>query len=81
MTFYWKFVDTLAYNIATICAIIVGVSQFLIKSFNENDGETKVRKFINKTLHFVNQFTSFVYNQVNKDTLPEVKKTQRCASK
>lgn len=81
MTFYWKFVDTLVYNVATICGFIAAVSQFLIRAFNENDGVSKVRKFVNKTLFFVNQFTSFVYNQVNKDTLPEVNKTQRRAKK
>ncbi len=81
MTFYWKFVDTLTYNIATICGIIVGLSQFLIKSFNENDGATKVRKFITQTLFFVNKISSVAYNKLNEDTLPKVKKTQRRTSK
>ena len=81
MTFYWKFVDTLAYNVATICAVIVGVSQFLIRSFNQNDGASKVRKIINQTLNLTNQFTAFVDTQINKDTQVVVKKTQRRASK
>ena len=81
MTFYWKFVDTLAYNVATICAVIVGVFQFLIRSFNENDGASKVRNFVNVVLSLVNRFTAFVDTQVNKDMLPKVKKTQRRASK
>lgn len=78
MTFYWKFVDTLVYNIATISALIVGVSQFLIRAFNENDGATKVRKFINQTLFFVNRSTSTVYELVNANALPiqEVKVTK-----
>jgi L-asparagine transporter-like permease len=80
MTFYWKFFDTLVYNVATICAFIVAVSQFLIRSFNENDGGNKVRKFINQSLFFVNRSTSAVYNFVNKDTLPEVKKPKRRAA-
>jgi hypothetical protein len=80
MTFYWKFFDTLVYNVATICAFIVAVSQFLIRSFNENDGSNKVRKFINQTLLFVNRSTSTVYNFVNEDTLPEVKKPKRRAA-
>lgn len=81
MTFYWKFVDTLVYNVATICGFIVGVYQFLIKSFNENDGASKVRKFITQTLFFVNKLTSVAYNKLNENTLPEVKKTQRRAKK
>lgn len=81
MTFYWKFVDTLVYNIATISAVIVGMIQFLIRSFNENNGEVKVRKFINQVLSLVNRFTAFVDTQVNKDTQVAVKKTQRRASK
>jgi hypothetical protein len=81
MTFYWKFVDTLVYNIATICGIIVELSQFLIKSFNENNGTTKVRKFITQTLFFVNKISSVAYTKLNEDTLPKVKKTQRRTSK
>jgi hypothetical protein len=72
MTFYWKFIDTLVKNIATISAIVVGVFQFLIKSFNENDGTSKVRKFINQTLFVVNRFTAFVYEVVNANVLPPV---------
>ena len=70
MTFYWTFVDTLVKNVATIAAIFVGVSQFLIRAFNENDGANKVRKFINQTLFVVNRFTAFVYNVVNANVLP-----------
>ena len=81
MTFYWKFVDTLVKNIATISAIIVGVSQFLIRAFNENDGATKVRKFVNQTLRLVNHSTSVVYELVNANAVPvptiqEVKATK-----
>jgi hypothetical protein len=72
MTFYWTFVDTLVKNVATISAFVVGVSQFLIKSFNENDGASKVRKFINQTLFVVNRFTAFVYKVVNANVLPAV---------
>ncbi len=86
MTFYWTFVDTLVKNIATIAAIFVGISQFLIRAFNENDGASKVRKFINQTLFLVNSSTSTVYQLVNANALPtqEVKVTKtnkRTASK
>jgi hypothetical protein len=78
MTFYWKFVDTLVKNIATIAAIFVGVSQFLIRAFNENDGVNKVRKFINQTLFLVNRSTATMYELVNANALPiqEVKVTK-----
>jgi len=86
MTFYWTFVDTLVKNIATISAIVVGISQFLIRAFNENDGANKVRKFINQTLFLVNSSTSTVYQLVNANVLPtqDVKVTKtnkRTASK
>jgi len=86
MTFYWTFVDTLVKNVATIAAIFVGVSQFLIRAFNENDGANKVRKFINQTLFLVNSSTSTVYQLVNANALPieDVKVTKtnkRTASK
>jgi hypothetical protein len=70
MTFYWTFVDTLVKNVATISAIVVGISQFLIRAFNENDGANKVRKFINQTLFLVNSSTSTVYELVNANALP-----------
>ena len=78
MTFYWTFVETLVKNVATISAIIVGVTQFLIRAFNENDGANKVRKFINQTLFLVNSSTSTVYELVNANALPiqEVKVTK-----
>ncbi len=70
MTFYWTFVDTLVKNLATIAAIVVGVSQFLIRAFNENNGADKLRKFINQTLFLVNSSTSTVYQLVNANVLP-----------
>jgi len=70
MTFYWKFVDTLVKNLATIAAVVVAVIQFLIRAYNENDGASKVRKFVNQTLFVVNRFTAFVYNVVNANVLP-----------
>ena len=77
MTFYWKFVDTLVYNVATICGFIVGVSQFLIRAYNENDGPNKVRKFINQSLLLVNKATSAAYEYTNQDVFEEpVKVTQ-----
>jgi hypothetical protein len=59
MTFYWKFVDTLVHNIATISAIVVGVVQFFIRSFNENNGREKVRVATLQFLKFVDTLIEF----------------------
>lgn len=59
MTFYWKFVDTLVHNIATISAIVVGVIQFFIRSFNENNGREKVRVATLQFLKFVDTLIEF----------------------
>jgi ABC-type hemin transport system ATPase subunit len=52
-TFYWTFIDTLILNVATISAIIVGVLQFAVRSFNENNGAEKTRKMMQTVLAFV----------------------------
>ena len=68
MTFYWKFVDTLVYNVATICAIIVGVTQFAIRAFNENNGKEKVR---NLTIEVLNKIdTAIEFGKSNLETAP-----------
>jgi hypothetical protein len=59
MTFYWKFVDTLIKNIATISAVVVGVVQFLVRSFNENNGREKVRAATLQFLKFVDTLIEF----------------------
>jgi F0F1-type ATP synthase membrane subunit a len=52
-TFYWTFIDTLVFNVATIAAIVVGTVQFLIRSFKENNGPEKTRKVMQTVLAFV----------------------------
>ena len=52
-TFYWTFIDTLIFNVATIAAIVVGTVQFLVRSFKENNGPEKTRKVIQTVLQFV----------------------------
>lgn len=52
-TFYWTFIDTLILNVATIAAIVVGLCQFLIRAYNENNGPEKTRKVIQTVLQFV----------------------------
>ena len=51
--FYWTFIDTLILNVATIAAIVVGVCQFLIRAWNENNGTQKTRKVIQTVLAFI----------------------------
>ncbi len=57
-SFYWTFIDTLVYNVATICAIVVAVSQFLIRAYNENNGNEKVRKVMQTVLAFVDKIVA-----------------------
>ena len=52
-SFYWSFVDTLIYNVATIAAIVVAMIQFTIRAYNENNGNEKVRKVMQTVLHFI----------------------------
>jgi len=82
MTYYWKFVDTLVYNVATISAFIVGVTRFLIRAYEENDGANKVRKSINQTLFYVNKLTSVAYEYANQNVFETpVKEEVKVASK
>lgn len=66
-TFYWSFIDILVYNIATIAAIVVGLSQFLIRAWNENNCNAKVRQFLIQTLRFVNALTATLYANLNHE--------------
>ncbi len=65
MSFYWKFFDTLIHNIATISAIVVGVVQFFIRSFNENNGREKVRVATLQFLKFVDTLIEFGKTQLS----------------
>jgi hypothetical protein len=57
-TFYWTFIDTLVYNVATIAAIVVGVSQFLINAYKDNNGSEKIRKVMQTVLAFVDKIVA-----------------------
>lgn len=54
-TFYWTFIDTLIRNVATIAAIVVGIVQFSIRAYKENNGPEKTRKVIQTVLQFVDK--------------------------
>jgi hypothetical protein len=71
-SFYWTFIDTLVYNIATIAAVVVGITQFAIRAFNENNGAQKVRKVTQTVLQFVDTSVDKLQVLVNTD-VPEVK--------
>lgn len=49
-----KFYQTLVLNIATIAAIVVGLYQFAVRAYNENNGNEKVRKVLQTVLVFIN---------------------------
>jgi F0F1-type ATP synthase membrane subunit a len=48
-----KFIQTLMFNVATIAAIVVGLCQFAVRAYNENNGNEKVRKVMQTVLQFV----------------------------
>ena len=48
-----KFIQTLLFNVATIAAIVVGIVQFAVRAYKENNGNEKVRKVIQTVLNFV----------------------------
>jgi hypothetical protein len=71
-----KFYQTLILNLATIAAIVAGLYQFAVRSYKENNGPEKVRKFVIQTLHLVNTLTSKIYQVLDHD-VPPVKVAQQ----
>jgi membrane-associated PAP2 superfamily phosphatase len=71
-----KFIQTLIHNVATIAAIVVGIAQFLVRAYKENNGDQKVRQFVIRILHLVNTLTSKIYQVLDHD-VPPVKAAQR----
>ena len=51
--FATKFYQTLIFNVATIAAIVVGIVQFAVRAYKENNGNEKVRKVMQTVLAFV----------------------------
>jgi len=51
--FVTKFYQTLILNVATIAAIVVGIVQFAVRAYKENNGTEKTRKVIQTVLVFV----------------------------
>ena len=67
-----KFYQTLVFNIATIAAIVVGIVQFSVRAFNENNGAEKTRKVIQTVLQFVDTIVAQLQAVVDTD-VPQVK--------
>jgi hypothetical protein len=71
-----KFYQTLVFNVATIAAIVVGLYQFAVRAFNENDGAEKTRKVIQTVLQFVDIIVTHLQVIVDTD-VPVVKVAQK----
>lgn len=71
-SFYWTFVNTLIFNVATIAAIAVGIVQFAVRAYKENNGAEKTRKVIQTVLQFVDTIVGQLQEQMNTD-VPVVK--------
>ncbi len=61
-----KFYQTLVFNVATICAIVVGLYQFAVRAYNENNGNEKVRKVMQTVLVFINTNTERLMAQLTE---------------
>ena len=71
-----KFYQTLIFNVATIAAIVVGIVQFAVRAYKENNGNEKVRKVIQTVLRFVDTIVSNLLPLVDTD-VPVVKVAQK----
>lgn len=54
-----KFYQTLVFNIATIAAIVVGLYQFAVRAFNENNGQEKIRKMMQTVLQYIDTLVNY----------------------
>ena len=72
-----KFYQTLVLNVATIAAIVVGLYQFAVRAFNENDGAEKIRKVIQTVLQFVDTIVTQLQVQLYSDVPVEQVSTTR----
>jgi hypothetical protein len=71
-----KFTQTLMFNVATIAAIVVGIVQFAVRAYNENDGNEKLRKVMQTVLQFVDTIVTKLQVVVDSD-VPVVKVAQK----
>ena len=71
-----KFTQTLILNVATIAAIVVGLSQFLVRAFNDNNGQEKTRKVMQTVLASIDKIVAQLQALVDTD-VPQVKVAQK----
>jgi hypothetical protein len=71
-----KFYQTLVFNVATIAAIVVGIVQFSVRAYKENNGNEKVRRVIQTVLRFINTIVTQLLAVVDTD-VPVVKVAQK----
>lgn len=71
-----KFTQTLILNVATIAAIVVGLSQFLVRAFNDNNGQEKTRKVMQTVLSSIDKIVAQLQALVDTD-VPQVKVAQK----
>lgn len=67
-----KFYQTLVFNVATIAAIVVGLYQFAVRAWNENNGAEKTRKVTQTVLRFVDSLVNIALENVNDVPVVEV---------
>ena len=60
-----KFHQTLILNVATISAIVVGIIQFTVRSYEENNGTERIRKMIQIVLKFIDRIVGDLQYQLN----------------
>lgn len=71
-----KFIQTLIFNVATISAIVVGIVQYSVRAFKENNGAEKTRKVIQTVLQFIDTIVGYLQAQLNTEE-PVVKVAQK----
>jgi hypothetical protein len=74
--FVTKFYQTLILNVATIAAIVVGIVQFAVRAYKDNNGAEKTRKVIQTVLAFVDTIVTQLQVVVDTD-VPVVKVAQK----
>ena len=79
-SFYWSFINTLILNVATIAAIAVGIVQFAVRAYKDNNGTEKTRKVIQTVLQFVDTIVGKLLPLVDTD-VPVVKVAQKKSTK
>ena len=71
-----KFIQTLIFNVATISAIVVGIVQFAVRAYKENNGAERTRKVIQTVLQFIDTIVGYLQAQINIEE-PVVKVAQK----